>query len=115
MMGVLLTAPPPFMSEDKLPTSEIQDADREDIEADLPFPAVVSAREDWLGVAPLPDQEPAAQWEAVRATWEVPDWDKTPVEPRWRHRWRSGPSWPRGPRPLVGTWRWPGWPRCHHC
>jgi hypothetical protein len=61
MMGVLLAAPPPFMSEDKLQTFKILDADRQNIEADLPFPAVVSAGKVWLGVAPPPDQEPAAQ------------------------------------------------------
>ncbi|KAK3944843.1 hypothetical protein QBC46DRAFT_251239 [Diplogelasinospora grovesii] len=76
MMGVLLTAPPPFMSEDKLETFKILDADREDIDARKKFPAVVSASQDWAGVAPLPDGK--AQWDAVHTAWKTPDWDKSP-------------------------------------
>ncbi|KAK4136039.1 hypothetical protein BT67DRAFT_440170 [Trichocladium antarcticum] len=75
MMGVLLMAPPPFMSADKLQAFQILDADRQDLDGKKQFPVVVPASGDWLGVTPSPDQEPAAQWEAVRTAWETPDWD----------------------------------------
>lgn len=76
MMGVLLTGPPPIMSEDKLQTFIILDADRVDLDAKKLFPAVTPASEDWVGIVDPPDVGTPAQWEDVRTAWETPVWDR---------------------------------------
>lgn len=72
MMGVLLMAPPPFMSEDKLPAFNILDASLEDLDAEKKFPVPVSASKQWVGAEP---QEGKPQWEEVHKLWATPDWD----------------------------------------
>lgn len=72
MMGVLLTGPPPFMSEDKLPTFNVLDANLEDLDAVRKFPVPVPASEEWVGAQP---EEGKAQWDEVHKMWETPKWD----------------------------------------
>ncbi|KAK4152314.1 hypothetical protein C8A00DRAFT_16367 [Chaetomidium leptoderma] len=73
MMGVLLQAPPPFMSEDKLQAFKILDADLRNIDAHDNFPIPAPAASDqWVGAPPL---EHEAQWDEVHKAWESPDWD----------------------------------------
>ncbi|EAQ91833.1 hypothetical protein CHGG_00068 [Chaetomium globosum CBS 148.51] len=76
MMGVLLHAPPPFMSEDKQQTFKILDAELKDIDANDSFPQPVSAGDQWVGAPPL---EGAAQWDEVHKAWATPDWDSVPA------------------------------------
>lgn len=75
-MGVLLHAPPPFMSEDKQQTFKILDAELKDIDANDSFPQPVSAGDQWVGAPPL---EGAAQWDEVHKAWATPDWDSVPA------------------------------------
>ncbi|KAL2131356.1 hypothetical protein VTI74DRAFT_5191 [Chaetomium olivicolor] len=75
MMGVLLRAPPPLMSEDKLPTFKILDAERTDIDANN-FPVPAPAIDQWVGAPAL---EHEAQWNEVHKAWEAPDWDGSPA------------------------------------
>lgn len=76
MMGVLLYAPPPFMSEDKQQTFKILDAELKDIDAHDPFPLPVPADDQWVGAPPL---KGAAQWDEVHKAWATPDWDSAPA------------------------------------
>ncbi|KAK4142996.1 uncharacterized protein C8A04DRAFT_12761 [Dichotomopilus funicola] len=80
MMGVLLTGPPPTMSEDKLQTFIILDADRVDLDAKKLFPAVTLASGDWVGIVDPPDAGTPKQWEDVRKAWETPAWDQAAEE-----------------------------------
>jgi hypothetical protein len=76
MMGVLLYAPPPFMSEDKQQTFKILDAELKDIDAHDPFPLPVPADDQWVGAPPL---KGAFQWDVVHKAWATPDWDTAPA------------------------------------
>ena len=76
MMGVLLYAPPPFMSEDKQQTFKILDADLKDINANDTFPVPAPADDQWVGAPPL---KGAAQWNEVHKAWATPDWDSAPA------------------------------------
>ncbi|KAH6844551.1 hypothetical protein B0I37DRAFT_377763 [Chaetomium sp. MPI-CAGE-AT-0009] len=76
MMGVLLYAPPPTMSEDKQQTFKILDANLKDIYANDPFPVPGPADDQWVGAPPLAHE---AQWNEVHNAWAKPDWDTLPA------------------------------------
>jgi hypothetical protein len=71
MMGVLLTAPPPIMSVDKLPTFNIADADLQALPAKRAFPTPTASHADWEPGAYPKDTTP---WDAVRDYWVDPLW-----------------------------------------
>ncbi|KAF4439608.1 putative transcriptional activator srcap-like protein [Fusarium austroafricanum] len=82
MMGVSLIAPPPQMSNDKLQTFKILDANLERIIAKKGFPDERKALRHWDPVEPLkddsiPDDGPGKykkQFEEVHKKWVTPDW-----------------------------------------
>ncbi|KAM5362590.1 hypothetical protein ACJA88_013947 [Fusarium oxysporum] len=84
MMGVSLIAPPPDMSQDKLQTFKILDANLERILSAKGFPDEQMALEHWDPVAPLkddsiPDDAPGKykkQFEKVHEKWATPDWNE---------------------------------------
>ncbi|MCJ1345798.1 hypothetical protein MMC31_004007, partial [Peltigera leucophlebia] len=69
MMGVLLTAPPPIMAPDKLPTFNIEDADLQELPAEKTFPNSTPSHPEW---EPDNPQSGAAQWKAVHDNWMNP-------------------------------------------
>lgn len=71
MMGVLLTAPPPNMAPDKLPTFNIEDADLQEIPAEKNFPNPNLSHTEW---EPDDPQSGVAQWKAVQDSWTNPTW-----------------------------------------
>ncbi|KAH6867557.1 hypothetical protein B0T10DRAFT_597168 [Thelonectria olida] len=76
MMGVLLHAPPPIMSQDTLKVFSILDADLRELPAIKPFPDEEWSNENW-GPDTTPDQDKdAAQWDKVRQKWETPEWNE---------------------------------------
>lgn len=79
MMGVLLQAPPPKMSEDKLQTFKTLDAGLETITADRHFPDEQLALTDWDPVKPLLDKE---QSDEVHQSWSSPDWNVSGQGPK---------------------------------
>lgn len=98
MMGVELTAPPPKMSEDKLQTFKILDAQLESIPADKFFPVEKAALRDWDAVEPLADKE---QFGTVHDKWASPDWNmeeagsslETGVQKSFVSRWAEAFNW----------------------
>ncbi|PHH92176.1 hypothetical protein CDD83_8562 [Cordyceps sp. RAO-2017] len=71
MMGTVLTAPPPVMSQDRLPVFDIADATLVEIDGD-PLPAGQPSQETWTPDAPA---EGTGQWAAVHDKWKSPSWD----------------------------------------
>lgn len=71
MMGVLLTAPPPYMAPDKLPTFNIEDADLQELRAEKIFPNSAPSHTEW---EPEDPQTGVAQWKAVQDSWTNPSW-----------------------------------------
>lgn len=71
MMGVLLTAPPPHIAPDKLPTFNIEDADLQELRAEKSLPNPTQSHTDW---EPDDPQAGVAQWKAVQASWMNPAW-----------------------------------------
>ena len=70
-MGLLLTAPPPTMSPDKLPASNLGDAELEELRAKRHFPPGQQSHPEWEPVAPLEGKE---QWDVVHDNWQEPAW-----------------------------------------
>jgi hypothetical protein len=71
MMGVLLTAPPPKMSKDKIKAFNIEDTDLQELDAKKNFPKPVASDSDWEPVTPL---KGLLQWKAVLDKWSQPLW-----------------------------------------
>lgn len=71
MMGVRLTAPPPYMAPDKLPTFNIEDADLEELRAEKSFPNPTLSHTEW---EPDDPQTGVAQWKAAHDSWTNPAW-----------------------------------------
>ncbi|KAI1092447.1 hypothetical protein F5B19DRAFT_209814 [Rostrohypoxylon terebratum] len=73
MTGVLFMAPPPVMSQDRLPVFNIMDAMLQEIDAEKGFPSEEDSSPDWK-----PDQPtivPSEQWTAVHDKWKTPAWN----------------------------------------
>ncbi|KAI1098286.1 hypothetical protein F4804DRAFT_132081 [Jackrogersella minutella] len=73
MSGVLFMAPPPVMSQDRLPVFNIMDATLQEIDAEKGFPAIEYSNSDWEPDQPTTD--PSKQWAAVQDKWKTPGWD----------------------------------------
>ncbi|KAF9768837.1 hypothetical protein IL306_013797 [Fusarium sp. DS 682] len=104
MMGVSLIAPPPHMSQDKLQTFKILDANLERIISKKGFPDERKALRYWDPVEPLkddsiPDDSPGKyekQFEEVHKKWENPDWNERPgvdVQTDLVSRWAKAFNW----------------------
>ncbi|KAI2465290.1 hypothetical protein F4781DRAFT_35927 [Annulohypoxylon bovei var. microspora] len=73
MSGVLFMAPPPVMSQDRLPVFNIIDATLQQIDAEKGFPALEFSSPDWEPDQPTID--PSEQWTAVHDKWKTPAWN----------------------------------------
>ncbi|KAF4947853.1 hypothetical protein FGADI_10091 [Fusarium gaditjirri] len=104
MMGVSLIAPPPLMSQDKLQTFKILDANLERILSKEGFPDERQAVQDWDPVEPLHDDSiPVGspgrykkQFEEIHMKWEKPDWNQiqgADVQTDLVSRWAKAFNW----------------------
>jgi hypothetical protein len=74
MTGVLFTAPPPKMSEDKLKVFDIIDSMLMTIKAKRGFPLPEKCRDDWNPLPPT-NEEGDDPWTVVQKKWKTPTWN----------------------------------------
>lgn len=70
MAGVRVTAPKPTMSPDPFPAYKVADADLQELTAERPFPAMVTAEDAWAPVKPNDDV--SKRYEDVHEAWANP-------------------------------------------
>lgn len=70
MTGVRVTAPKPTMSPDPFPAYKVADADLQELTAERPFPAMVTAEDKWAPVKPNDDVK--KRYEDVHEAWASP-------------------------------------------
>jgi hypothetical protein len=72
MTGILVTAPPPILSQDRMKKFKILEATLTPIQAVRGFPDKVPCYNDW---APEKPAEGGKQWDDVHDKWKTPTWD----------------------------------------
>ncbi|KAK4665124.1 uncharacterized protein QC763_511180 [Podospora pseudopauciseta] len=80
MSGILLSAPPPKMSDDKLKVFDIIDSTLMEIESDRQFPLPTDCHKDWDPHPPR-NEEDDDEWTVVQKRWKTPLWN-TDNEPK---------------------------------
>jgi hypothetical protein len=74
MSGILFSAPPPKMSDDKLKVFDIIDSTLMEIESDKQFPLPEACYKDWDPHPPR-NQEDDDEWTVVQKRWKTPLWN----------------------------------------
>jgi hypothetical protein len=72
MTGILVTAPPPILSQDRIKKFKILEATLRRIKAGRAFPKEVPCYDDWVPDKPA---KGVKQWDDVHDKWKTPMWD----------------------------------------
>lgn len=94
MSGILFSAPPPKMSDDKLKVFDIIDSTLMEIESEKQFPLPEKCHADWDPHPPRNEEEDD-EWTVVQKKWQTPLWN-TDDEPKGS----VDPPQPRSPPPV---------------